>query len=320
MKSNRMEFCRLGRSELMVGGLAFGGNVFGWTADEAMSFRLLDGFVDGGFNLIDTADVYSNWYPGNVGGESERIIGKWMKLRGNRSRMVIATKVGHKMSETDQGLKREYILAAVERSLERLQTDYIDLYQTHKDDAGTGVDETLGAYAELVKQGKVRVIGASNLSGARMQESLEASARLGLPRYECVQPRYNLYDRFEFERELQPYCLSNDLGVIPYFSLASGFLTGKYRTEGDLATSSRQLRIKDYLNERGWRIVDALTYVAAETRTSPSQIAIAWLRAQPGITAPIASATNPEQLQELLAGARLSLADEHLDLLNRASL
>lgn len=310
---------RLGRSNLMVGPLAFGGNVFGWTADEAMSFRLLDEFVDAGFNLIDTADVYSNWYKGNVGGESERIIGKWMKSRKNRDRVIIATKVGHKMSETEFGLKRGYILQAVERSLERLQTDHIELYQTHKDDAETGVEETLQAYATIMQQGKVRVIGASNLSQNRMRESLAASGRMGLPRYETVQPRYNMYDRADFERELQQYCLENELGVIPYFSLASGFLSGKYRSEADLERSSRQLRIKDYLNERGWRIVDALTLVAEETKTSPSQVAIAWLRAQPGITAPIASATNSEQLKELIAGARLTLAPEYLDLLNRAS-
>ncbi len=310
---------RLGRSNLKVGPLAFGGNVFGWTADEEMSFRLLDEFVDAGFNLIDTADVYSNWYKGNVGGESERIIGKWLKSRKNRDRVIIATKVGHKMSETEFGLKRGYILQAVERSLERLQTDYIDLYQTHKDDEETEVEQTLQAYATIVHQGKVRVIGASNLSQNRMHESLVASERMGLPRYESVQPRYNLYDRADFEKELQQFCLENTLGVIPYFSLASGFLSGKYRSEADLSTSSRQLRIKDYLNERGWRIVDALTYVAEETKTSPSQVAIAWLRAQPSITAPIASATNSQQLKELIAGARLTLAADYLDILDRAS-
>lgn len=310
---------RLGRSSLAVGPLAFGGNVFGWTADEAMSFRLLDEFVDADFDLIDTADVYSNWYKGNVGGESERIIGKWMKSRKNRDRVIIATKVGHKMSESEFGLKKGYILQAVEKSLERLQTDYIDLYQTHKDDAETEVEETLQAYATIVQQGKVRVIGASNLSQNRMRESLAASERMGLPRYESVQPRYNLYDRADFEKELQQYCIENELGVIPYFSLASGFLSGKYRSEADLEKSSRQLRIKDYLNEKGWRVVDALTFVAEETKTSPSQVAIAWLRAQPGITAPIASATNSEQLRELIAGARLTLSPEHLELLDRAS-
>lgn len=310
---------RLGRSSLVVGPLAFGGNVFGWTADEAMSFRLLDEFVDADFDLIDTADVYSNWYKGNVGGESERIIGKWMKSRKNRDRVIIATKVGHKMSESEFGLKKGYILQAVEKSLERLQTDYIDLYQTHKDDAETEVEETLQAYATIVQQGKVRVIGASNLSQNRMRESLAASERMGLPRYESVQPRYNLYDRADFEKELQQYCIENELGVIPYFSLASGFLSGKYRSEADLEKSSRQLRIKDYLNEKGWRVVDALTFVAEETKTSPSQVAIAWLRAQPGITAPIASATNSEQLRELIAGARLTLSPEHLELLDRAS-
>lgn len=310
---------RLGRSSLVVGPLAFGGNVFGWTADEAMSFRLLDEFVDADFDLIDTADVYSNWYKGNVGGESERIIGKWMKSRKNRDRVIIATKVGHKMSESEFGLKKGYILQAVEKSLERLQTDYIDLYQTHKDDAETEVEETLQAYATIVQQGKVRVIGASNLSQNRLRESLAASERMGLPRYESVQPRYNLYDRADFEKELQQYCIENELGVIPYFSLASGFLSGKYRSEADLEKSSRQLRIKDYLNEKGWRVVDALTFVAEEIKTSPSQVAIAWLRAQPGITAPIASATNSEQLRELIAGARLTLSPEHLELLDRAS-
>lgn len=309
----------LGRSGISVAPLAFGGNVFGWTADEATSYRLLDQFVDAGFTLIDTADVYSNWYPGNVGGESETIIGKWMKARNNRSKVIVATKVGHQMSETDRGLKRGYILQAVERSLARLETDYIDIYQTHKDDPETPVEETLGAYDLLVRQGKVRVIGASNLSRERMAASLEASMRLSLPRYETVQPRYNMYDRLDFEQNLQGHCIENDLGVIPYFSLASGFLTGKYKSEADLSTSSRQLRIKDYLNERGYRIVDALRMVAEETASSPSQVAIAWLNSQPGITAPIASATNHQQMSDLLAGARLELSAVHLDLLTRAS-
>jgi aryl-alcohol dehydrogenase-like predicted oxidoreductase len=309
----------LGRSGILVHPLAFGGNVFGWTADETMSFRLLDEFVDGGFNLIDTADVYSNWYPGNVGGESETIIGNWMKLRKNRDKVVVATKVGHQMSETEKGLKKTYILEAVERSLRRLRTDYIDLYQTHKDDPETPVEETLESYDQLVKAGKVRVIGASNLSRERMEESLKASQSLSVPRYESVQPRYNLYDRSDFEGELQAYCVEHQLAVIPYFSLASGFLTGKYSSEDDLATSSRQARIKFYLNERGYRIVDALRKVAQEISGSPSQVAIAWLRSRPGITAPIASATNSAQLKDLLAGARLHLAPEQITFLTTAS-
>src|SRR3954452_24229598 len=248
-----MEKRRLGQSDLMVSPLCLGGNVFGWTADEATSFKILDGFVDAGLNFIDTADVYSAWVPDHTGGESESIIGRWMKARGNRHKVVIATKVGW-----DRGLSAARIRTAVEASLKRLQTDYIDLYQSHKDDPNTPLEETLGAHAELIKAGKVRAIGASNYSAARLREALDVSARTGLPRYESLQPEYNLHDRAGYEAELEPLCRENSLGVICYYALASGFLTGKYRSEADFGQSARGQRMGKYLNERGRRILAAL--------------------------------------------------------------
>jgi aryl-alcohol dehydrogenase-like predicted oxidoreductase len=308
----------LGRSGLAVGPLALGGNVFGWTADEATSFKVLDAFVAAGLNLIDTADAYSRWVPGHRGGESETIIGKWLKSRRNRSKVVIATKVGVEMGPGEQGLSRAYIVRAVERSLERLDTDYIDLYQSHRDDPRTPIEETLSAYADLIKQGKVRVIGASNFAAARLSAALDASTARGLPRYESLQPNYNLYDRAAFEEELAELCRRERIAVISYFSLASGFLTGKYRSEADLANRARGYRVKDMLNERGFRILRALDAVARETRTTPAQISLAWLIAR-GVTAPIASATSVEQLEELIGATRLTLDAEALAKLNDAS-
>ena len=310
---------RLGESGLDVAPLAFGGNVFGWTADEPTSFELLDAFVARGFNLIDTADAYSKWIPGHQGGESETIIGKWLKKSGKRAQVVIATKLGIEMAPGEQGLSKAYMMRAVERSLQRLQTDYIDLYQSHRDDEQTPLEETLGAYAQLMEQGKVRAIGASNYKAPRLAEALQVSARRRYPRYEVLQPCYNLYDRADYEAELADLCVREQIGVIPYFSLACGFLTGKYRSEKDLANRARAYRVKDMLNERGFRVLHALDAVAAETGATPAQVALAWLMARPGITAPIASATSVEQFSEIAAAVDLRLSDASMRVLNEAS-
>lgn len=309
-----MERRRLGRTDLTVPPFCLGGNVFGWTVDEAAAFRILDGLVDAGLNFIDTADVYSAWAPGNTGGESETVIGRWMKARGNREKVVVATKVGW-----DRGLSPAHIRTAVEASLRRLQTDRIDLYQAHEDDPGTPLEETLGAFAELIEAGKVRAIGASNYGAARLHEALAASARAGLPRFESLQPEYNLYDRAGYEAELEPLCRENGLGVICYYALASGFLTGKYRSAADYGKSVRGQRMAGYLNERGRRILAALDEVAAQHRATPAQAALAWLMARPGITAPIASATSLNQLQDLVAAARLRLDPAAIERLTTAS-
>jgi aryl-alcohol dehydrogenase-like predicted oxidoreductase len=315
-----MQKRKLGRSGLEVSPLALGGNVFGWTADEPTSMRLLDRFVDEGFNLIDTADMYSKWVPGNKGGESETLIGKWLKKTGKRAKVIIATKVGMEMAPDKKGLAPAYIQSAVEDSLKRLQTDYIDLYQSHIDDAATPLADTLGAYDKLIQAGKVRVIGASNYSAERFEEALTVSKKHKLPRYETMQPNYNLIDRADFEAKLQSVCLKNEVGVINYFSLASGFLTGKYRSESDLGKSPRGERmVKKHLNERGFRILAALDSVAKDTSSTPGRVAIAWLLAQPGITAPIASATSLPQLEDLFAATRLTLAPAHLKQLDSAS-
>ena len=308
----------LGRSGLSVGPLMLGGNVFGWTADERASFEVLDAFVAAGFNFIDTADAYSRWIPGHVGGESETVIGKWLKSRGNRDQVLIATKLGVEVVPGEQGLSRAYMQRAVERSLQRLQTDYIDLYQSHRDDTETPMEETFAAYDELIRQGKVRAIGASNFSAERLAESLRVSAAKGLPRYESLQPWYNLYDRAMFEGPLADLCQREGLGVISYFSLASGFLTGKYRKESDFATSARGYRVKDMMNPRGLRILHALDEVARETNATPAQISLAWLLAR-GVTAPIASATSVRQLNELVGAVNLTLSPESLALLDEAS-
>jgi aryl-alcohol dehydrogenase-like predicted oxidoreductase len=310
---------KLGSSGLEVSPLAFGGNVFGWTIGESVSFKLLDAFVAAGFNFIDTADTYSRWAPGNQGGESETIIGKWLKQRGNRAKVVVATKVGMEMGPAKKGLARSYVLREVEDSLKRLQTDYIDLYQSHTDDLDTPLEETLGTYADLVKQGKVRVIGASNYKAERLSQALQVSRQHGYPLYHSLQPHYNLYDRADYEKELEPLCREQGVGVISYFSLASGFLTGKYRSEADLSKSARGQGVKKYLNPRGFAILDALDRVAEQTRSSPARVSLAWLLARPGITAPIASATNMQQLDDLVAATRLELPPASIDLLNRAS-
>lgn len=314
-----MEKRRLGRSDLMVSPLCLGGNVFGWTADEAMSFRILDAYADVGLNFIDTADVYSTWAPGNKGGESETIIGRWMKTRGNRNRLVIATKVGSEMAPDRKGLSKSYIRSAVEDSLRRLQTDYIDLCQSHRDDHDTPQQETLQAYADLIREGKVRAIGASNFTAARLQEALAISAEQGLPRYESLQPKYNLYDRSEYEAELEPLCRKEEVGVIPYYGLASGFLTGKYRSEADFGKSVRGGRMAAYLNERGRRILASLDAVAARKEATPAQVALAWLMALPGLTAPIASATRVEQVQDLVRATELRLDEADIAALDKAS-
>jgi aryl-alcohol dehydrogenase-like predicted oxidoreductase len=315
-----MQMRALGRSVLQVSPLCFGGNVFGWTVDERTSFSLLDAWVDAGFNFIDTADSYSRWVPGHTGGESEAVIGRWLAQGGRRDKVVIATKVGMDLGEGRVGLKPSRIREAVEASLRRLQVDCIDLYQAHKDDESTPLQDTLEAFDRLVGEGKVRVIGASNYSAARLAEALETSQRLGLARYESLQPLYNLYDRAEFERELQPLCRREQVGVINYYALASGFLTGKYRSAEDASKSPRGGGIvKQYLDARGLRILSALDQAAQRTGATPGQVAIAWVMAQPGVTSPIASATSLPQLQELVRASQLRLDDVTLRLLEQAS-
>jgi aryl-alcohol dehydrogenase-like predicted oxidoreductase len=310
---------RLGNSGLEVFPLCFGGNVFGWTVDEPASFQLLDAFIDRGFNFIDTADMYSTWVPGNQGGDSEAIIGKWLKQSGKRDHVIIATKVGNDMGSGRKGLSKRYILQAAEDSLKRLQTDYIDLYQSHIDDTSTPLEETLSAYAELIQQGKVRAIGASNYSAARLTQALRMSESHGLPRYQSLQPLYNLYERAQYETELERTCEQNGLGVIPYFSLASGFLTGKYRSEKDLSNRQRAGFAKKYLTKRGFRILDALDRVAQRLHSTPAAVSLAWLMARPSVTAPIASATSVQQLDDLAAATELNLDEASLEELNEAS-
>jgi aryl-alcohol dehydrogenase-like predicted oxidoreductase len=310
---------KLGNSAIEIAPLALGGNVFGWTIDQPTSFKILDGFVDAGFTFIDTADIYSSWAPGNKGGESETIIGNWLKQTGKRSKVIIATKVGMEMGPNDKGLSKPYIVREVEASLKRLQTDYIDLYQSHKDDLATPLEETLGAYSQLVKEGKVRVIGASNFTHDRLAEALRLSEENAWPRYESLQPNYNLYDREDFETNLEPLCLNSDVGVIPYYSLASGFLTGKYRSEQDTAGSKRGQGVKKFLNERGFRILAALDTLAKDYNANPARVALAWLMARPSVTAPIASATSLEQLKDLTEAVHLELSPGAIEQLNEAS-
>src|ERR1700710_2839124 len=302
-----MEKRRLGQSSLQVSPITFGCNVFGWTADEKMSFALLDAWVDAGFNFLDTADVYSRWHPGNTGGDSEMIIGKWLRARGNRDKIVLATKLGIEMAPGKKGLSRAYMQTAVEDSLRRLQTDYIDLYQSHRDDPETPIEETLSAYGELIKQGKVREIGASNFSPGRLAESLKISTAKGLPRYQSLQPHYSLVERTEFEGKLEDLCLKENIGVIGYYSLASGFLTGKYRSSSDGKDRVRAPRVAKYLNDKGFGVLKALDAVAARYNAKPGQVALAWLIARPSVTAPIVSATNPEQLAEMIAAPAIKL-------------
>jgi len=315
-----MQLRPLGRSGLQVSPLAFGGNVFGWTVDETLSFRLLDAWLDAGFNFVDTADVYSSWVPGHTGGESETIIGKWLRQTGKRNRVVLATKLGKPMGEGKKGLSPAYIQEAVDASLKRLKTDHIDLYQSHDDDAETPLSDTAEAFAALIKAGKVRAIGASNFSAPRLAEALDVAEKQGLPRYESLQPLYNLYDRAVFEDALEPLCLERGVGVINFYALAAGFLTGKYRSEADAAKSARGANTtKKYLNPRGLRILDALDAAAKAHGATPGQVAIAWQIARPAITAPIASATSIKQLDELVAAAALRLAPETIAALDAAS-
>ncbi|MBU2134742.1 MAG: aldo/keto reductase [Alphaproteobacteria bacterium] len=313
-----MELRRLGRSDLKIAPLMLGTNVFGWTADEKTSFSILDAFVDAGFNAVDTADVYSRWSPAGAGA-SETVIGNWLAQGGRRDRIVLATKVGMEMGEGMKGLSAAYIEQAVEASLKRLKTDYIDLYQSHRDDADTPLAETAEAYGRLIKAGKVRVVGSSNFTAERLKSAVDTAKELGVPRYESEQPLYNLYDRAGFEGALQKLCIDEAIGVIPFYGLASGFLTGKYRSEADLGKSPRGGGAKKYMTDRGMRILAALDELAGGHGATPAQVALAWVMAQPGLTAPIASATSVAQLQELMGAAQLSLSAEDLKALDTAS-
>lgn len=314
-----MEKRQLGTTDLYVYPITFGGNVFGWTIDEKKSFEILDAFTGAGFNFIDTADVYSRWAPGNEGGESETIIGNWLKKNNNRENVIIATKVGSDMGNGKKGLAKKYIIQAAEDSLKRLQTDYIDLYQTHFDDEATPIEETLEAYAQLIKEGKVRHIGASNLSADRLKESLEIAAAHNLPAYETFQPHYNLYEREIFENGLEPVCLGNNLGVLNYYSLASGFLTGKYRSKDDLKKSQRGGGVAKYLDDRGFKILAALDTVAAELDTTPATVALSWLINRPSVTAPIVSATSLTQLDSIIKAPDLAITADQLHFLTSES-
>ncbi|MGQ9425121.1 aldo/keto reductase [Gilvimarinus sp. F26214L] len=314
-----MEKRELGRSGLHTEPLIFGGNVFGWTLDEKASFEMLDAWLDAGFSAIDTADVYSRWLEGHQGGESETILGRYFAARGNRHEVLLTTKVGMNMGDGRKGLSKQYILSAVEGSLRRLQTDYIDLYLSHTDDPDTPPEETLEAYQMLLDQGKVRAIGASNYSADRLQEALDLAEEKTLPRYTVLQPFYNLYDRHEFETGLATLCQREGLGVTPYFSLASGFLTGKYRSRENARGKARQSMVEKYFDARGVRILGTLDDVAERLNSTPAAVSLAWLMAQPGITAPIASATSREQLQQLVAATELKLDGAALSDLNSAS-
>jgi aryl-alcohol dehydrogenase-like predicted oxidoreductase len=314
-----MQKRQIGRSFLQVPVVCLGGNVFGWTVNELESFRLLDAALDAGLNFVDTADVYSRWVAGHVGGESETLIGKWFARSGRRSQVVLATKLGMDMGPGKRGLGKAYIVEAVDASLRRLQTDYIDLYQAHSDDAETPLEETLTAFDGLVRQGKVRVIGASNYSGARLKEAIEISEKGGLARYECLQPNYSLMERAAFEDDLLPVVEEYGIGVIPYFSLAAGFLTGKYRSAQDAAGKARGQMVEKYLNDHGFGVVDALDAVAAELHSTLARVALAWLIAKPGATAPIASATSLDHLHDLEEATRLKLPAEAIARLDAAS-
>jgi aryl-alcohol dehydrogenase-like predicted oxidoreductase len=314
-----MEKRKLGFGGPEVPVVCLGGNVYGWTLPEPETFRQLHAALDVGLNFVDTADVYSRWAPGNKGGESETIIGNWFAKTGKRKDVILATKVGMEMSEGKMGLNAAYIRQAVEQSLQRLQTDYIDIYQAHKDDSETPLEETLGAFDELVKQGKVRYIGASNYSGARLAKALETSRKHGYASYISLQPHYNLVERRDYESDLLPVVEKYQLGVIPYFSLAAGFLTGKYRSQQDTEKAARGSMVQKYLNDWGFAVVAALDEVANAHGSTPARVALAWLLAQPGITAPIASATNEKQLVDLAEAAKLKLDAESIQRLNKVS-
>ena len=314
-----MQKRRLGNTSLEIAPLVFGGNVFGWTADEPTSFAMLDRFFEAGLNAIDTADVYSRWVPGNSGGESETIIGNWMKSRGNRDSVVVVTKVGSDMGQGHRDLSARWIEQAVEHSLRRLQTDAIDLYLSHWPDERTSYEETLRAYDVLLSKGKVRFVGVSNVDARQLSAALSISARKDLPRYQVLQPEYNLYDRSSFEGPLRDLCIAENIGVITYYSLASGFLTGKCRSEAARSKSPRGGGIREYLNDRGARILAALDSVAAARGAAPAEVALAWVMAQPGVTAPIASATSVEQVESLIRSVSLSLSKEEIAALTEAS-
>jgi aryl-alcohol dehydrogenase-like predicted oxidoreductase len=314
-----MKMRPLGRTGLAIAPLVFGGNVFGWTADKKTSFALLDRFVDAGFNAIDTADAYSTWVPGNSGGESETIIGEWVKSRKARDKVVVVTKVGSDMGGGRKGLKANYIAEACEASLKRLQFDAIDLYLSHWPDASTPYEETLGAYERLLEAGKIRAVGASNLDAGQLRTALDVSRDKGLPRYDVLQPEYNLYDRASFDGPLAKLTVAEEIGVITYFSLAKGFLSGKYRSEADLGKSPRGGGVGKYLDPRGFAILGALDSVAEKHRAKPAEVAIAWTIARPAVTAPIASATSLEQLESLIKAAQLDLDAEDMALLDKAS-
>ncbi|HEX9168572.1 MAG TPA: aldo/keto reductase [Roseiarcus sp.] len=314
-----MHLRRLGRTDLSIAPLVLGGNVFGWTADKQTSFAVLDRFAEAGLNAIDTADVYSSWVPGNEGGESETIIGEWMKARGNRNRFIVVTKVGSPMGKGKEGLSGRYIEEGVEASLKRLQTDAIDLYLSHWPDVATPVDETLNAFGKLREKGKIRWCGASNLNVALLEAALAAAKAKGLPRYEVLQPEYNLADRTGFESGLADLCMREEIGVITYYSLAKGFLSGKYRNEAHLAKSARGGGVKAYLNPRGFRILDALDKIASEHKAKPAEVALAWVMARPGVTAPIASATSVEQVESLIRATALKLTPADMTALDAAS-
>jgi len=314
-----MDKRKLGSTDLLVSPITFGGNVFGWTLDEAKSFEILDGFFEADFNFVDTADTYSRWVDGNEGGESETIIGKWMKSRNNRTKVILATKVGGDMGSGKKSLSKQHIIASIEGSLKRLQTDYVDLYQSHYDDPETPVEETLEAYDQLIRAGKIRWVGASNFSAERLKESLETSKRLSLPKYQSFQPEYNLYQREAFEKDFEQICLDHHMGVIGYYSLASGFLSGKYRSEADLDKSKRGGGVKKYMDVRGFRILKALDEVSEQYDSTPASVALAWLIARPSVTAPIASVTSLNQLSELTRAAALKLDVEDISILDEAS-
>lgn len=314
-----MEYRKLGNTDLTIAPVVFGGNVFGWTIDKNQSFKILDQFIAAGFNAIDTADVYSRWVDGNEGGESESIIGEWMKSRNNRDDVTVITKVGSDVGQGQKDLTEKHILSAVDKSLQRLQTDHIDLYLTHWDDDRTPVEETLGAYEKLIKAGKVRWVGASNLSPKRLQTSLEASENSTLPKYEVFQPEYNLYDRQGFEEGVASLCHDHGLGVITYYSLANGFLSGKYRTDADFDKSVRGGRAKKYMNERGRRILKSLDEQAEKHGVSQAGIALAWLVNKPAVTAPIVSATKIQHLEAFTEATELNLSDDDMKLLDETS-
>ncbi|MER9140779.1 aldo/keto reductase [Mesorhizobium sp. M0047] len=314
-----MQKRRLGRTDLSIAPLVLGGNVFGWTADEKTSFDLLDSFIGAGLNAVDTADAYSRWVPGHRGGESETIIGKWMKDRGNRDKVIVVTKVGSDMGQGHKDLSAAYIEKAIDASLKRLQTDTIDLYLSHWPDPTTPYEETLGAYEKLLAKGKIRYAGCSNLDAAQLRAALDVASLRGLPRYEVLQPEYNLYDRSSFDGPLRDLCVAEDIGVITYFSLAKGFLSGKYRSEADLGQSPRGGGVKDYLNARGYRILAALDAVSARHSAKQAEVALAWVIARPGVTAPIASATRPDQMDSLIKAASLKLSADDMAELDKAS-